>query len=299
MLLLTIVYDNEREDIIDGIKDLREYFKHKNVLIGISESIESDTHFLKIFCDEEINNRLKNLFNIHIATMLYNIVIDEFYKRDITSFLSDTYFFLKYDEIKEIKEESLKVLKQDGKIVDENSIYCINKKNSIIDKIVECISENKEININGFVTFRMKELMEDIEGIIDKVVEKYMVEREYNEFIKLLKYFVEIQESKLDYLSIGIKEDGSYLLEDKDGLDISEKLFDDLSELKYKEDTNVEDILISSLITNSPEKIVIHCVENCRNRELIDTIKKVFTNRVTLCNDCGTCRQIKDSLNKV
>ena len=35
----------------------------------------------------------------------------------------------------------------------------------------------------------MRELREDIEFIIDKV-EKYMVEKEYTEFIKLLKYFV-------------------------------------------------------------------------------------------------------------
>ena len=35
----------------------------------------------------------------------------------------------------------------------------------------------------------MRELREDIEEIIDKVVEKYMVEKEYKEFIRLLKIF--------------------------------------------------------------------------------------------------------------
>ena len=37
-------------------------------------------------------------------------------------------------------------------------IYCINKINSIIEKIKDCIEENEEININGFITFRMREL---------------------------------------------------------------------------------------------------------------------------------------------
>ena len=46
----------------------------------------------------------------------------------------------------------------------------------------------------------MKELREDIEEIIDKVVEEYMVEKEYREFVKLLKYFVDIQESKIEKL---------------------------------------------------------------------------------------------------
>jgi putative sporulation protein YtxC len=299
MLLLTVVYSKEREDVIEGINNVKEYFKSKNKVIGISESIESNTHFVKIFCEEEIDDKLRNMFNIHIANILYNVVIDEFYNKDMMNFLSDTYFFLKYDEIKEIRDNSLEVLKDEGPIIDENSIYCINKKNAIIDKIVQCIDENKEININGFMTFRMKELKDDLEGIIDKIVEKYMAEKEYNEFIKLLKYFVEIQESKIDLMNIEVSSDGKYIIRDKKGDDITESLFSDLSDLRYRENTNDEDILISVLITNSPEKIVIHCAENCKNSELIDTVKKVFTNRVEFCDDCKVCKKIKGSIHKV
>lgn len=299
MLLLTVVYDKEREDIVDGINNIKEYFKSKNIVIGISESIESNTHFVKIFCEEEIKGRLRNVFNIHIANILYNVVIDEFYNKDMMDFLSDTYFFLKYDEIKEIKENSMETLKGEGSIVDENSVYCINKRNAIIDKIVQCIDENKEINISGFITFRMKELKDDLETIIDKIVEKYMVEKEYNEFIKLLKYFVEVQESKIDLINIDINSDGKYIIRDKNDNDITEKLFSDLNDLRYRENTNVEDILISVLITNSPEKIIIHCVDNCTNSELVDTIKKVFTDRVEFCDECNVCKKIKCSIHKV
>ena len=241
---------------------------------------------------KKLKDRLRNVFNIHIANILYNVVIDEFYNKDMMDFLSDTYFFLKYDEIKEIKENSIETLKGEGSIVDENSIYCINKRNAIIDKIVQCIDENKEINISGFITFRMKELKDDLETIIDKIVEKYMVEKEYNEFIKLLKYFVEIQESKIDLINIDINNDGKYIIRDKSDNDITEKLFSDLNDLRYRENTNVEDILISVLITNSPEKIIIHCAENCRNSELIDTIKKVFTDRVEFCDDCKPVKKL-------
>lgn len=299
MLLLTVVYSEEREDIVDGINKVKEYFKSKNKVIGISESIQSNTHFVKIFCEEEIDDRLRNIFNINVANILYNVVIDEFYNKDMMEFLSDTYFFLKYDEIKEIRDTSLEILKGEGAIIDENSIYCINKRNQIIDKIAQCIDENREININGFMTFRMKELRDDLESIIDKIVEKYMVEKEYNEFIKLLKYFVEIQESKIDLMNIEIDRDGKYILRDEKGNDITERLFGELNDLRYRENTNDEDILISVLITNSPEKIVIHCVENCRNEELIDTVKKVFTNRVEFCDDCKSCKKNKSTLHKV
>lgn len=299
MLLLTVVYDTEREDIIEGINNIKEYFRNKNIVIGISESIESNTHFVKIFCEEEINAKLRNMFNIHVANILYNVVIDEFYRKDMMNTLSDTYFFLRYDELREIKNRSIEILKCEGSIVDESSIYCMNKRNNIIDKIIQCIGENKEINIKGFITFRMKELKGDLEAIIDKVVEKYMVEKEYNEFIKLLKYFVEIQESKIDLVNIEINNQGKYTVKDKNLNDITEILFSDLNDLRYRENTNVEDMIISVLITNAPEKIIIHCVENCRNSELIDTVNKVFTDRVEYCDSCESCKQIKQNIHRV
>lgn len=300
MLLTTIVYNKEKESVIHGIQELKEYFRHKGVLIGIYESIESDTHFLKLFCDREINNKLMNIYNMYIANIIYDIVIDEFYEKDILAFLSDEYFFLKYEELEEIRLESLKVLKGKMTIIDENSIFCINKRNDILDKISNCINENNEINIEGFITFRIRELLDDLESIIDKVVEKYMVDKEYNEFIKLLKYFVEIQESKIDYLSIIIDNDGKYIIKDKEG-DITESFFKDLKALKCSKNINsdLDDVLISALITNSPDKIVIHCAENCRNSELIDTIEKVFTDRVEFCNSCSICKSVKSNLNRV
>ncbi|AGY75573.1 MULTISPECIES: putative sporulation protein YtxC [Clostridium] len=299
MLLLTMVYSKERECIIQGIRDLKEYFKNKNVLIGIYENIEKGTHFLKVFCDGEINNKLMNIFNMCVSNIIYNILVDEFYEKDAMLFLSDTYFFLKYEDLEKIGEKSMEVLKGRSTIIDENSIYCINKKNDILNKISDCMAENKEINVDGFITFRRKEIFNDLEVIVDKVVEKYMVEKEYDEFIKLLKYFVDIQESKIDYVNIIIDNDGSYIIKNKKGEEITDNFFRDLTELRYGNDTYSDDVLISALITNSPEKIVIHCVENCKNTELIDTIKKVFTHKVQFCNNCGICKTIKNSLNRV
>ncbi|MCH3962830.1 MAG: putative sporulation protein YtxC [Clostridium sp.] len=287
MPLLILVYKAEKENIINGIRAMREYFKGKNINIGISEKMESDTHFLKIFSDSELNERLKNIFNIYIADILYSIMVDEFYKKDMDNFLSETYFFLNTGEIEWIKKESINCIKGNISIIDENSVYCINKKNDIIEKIIRCIDENNNINVEGFVTFRMKNILDDFESIVDKVVEKYMVEKEYDEFIKLLKYFVEIQESKIDYLDIVIQDSGNYIIRDENGADITNKLFNELDECRNNNAATSEDMLISTLITNAPERISIHSIENCRNEELIDTIQKVFTDRVKLFNKCN------------
>lgn len=286
MLLLTVVYDNSKEDILEAINEMKKYFRDRDIVVGFSESMENNTHFLKIFCEDSIvNKRFMNIFNLYMSNILYNVVIDEFYKKEMQGFLTDTYFFLKYDEIKDIKRLSLEALKSEGAILNEYMVYFRNRKNSIIQKIIECIEENKEINIKGFITFRMKELLEDLESIIDKVVESYMVEKEYNEFINLLKYFVEIQDSKIEKVNILIQKDGSYKVEDEIGNNIMDTLFSDLSEAKFTGNVNVEDMLISGLITNAPKSVIIHGAENCINKEVIDTIKKVFEDRAIICNE--------------
>ncbi|AYD39774.1 putative sporulation protein YtxC [Clostridium fermenticellae] len=294
MLLLTVVYDDKREDLIYDIENVVRYFKEKNFIMGISENIQSNTHFVKVFCDGELSEKVYNLFNMNVAGIIYNIVINEFCDKHLFELLSDTYFFLGYDEIDQIMKNIKSVLKGYGYKFDQNSIYCMNKKNMILDKIADCIRENNEININGFIRFRMNDLQDDLESIVDKIVEQYMVEKEYNDFIKLLKYFVEIQESRIDEIDIVITEYGKYLLRDATGKDITRELLMDLDEIQYKQNSNEEDVIIGILITNCPKNIVIHGMENIQNEEFIGTIKNIFKDRVKICEVCDSCSAVED-----
>jgi hypothetical protein len=55
---------------------------------------------------------------------------------------------------------------------------------------------------------------------------------------------------------------------------------------------NFDDLLVSTLITLAPKLITIHCISSFKNKELLETIKNVFTNRVLICNGCNLCSQI-------
>jgi putative sporulation protein YtxC len=296
MLMITVVYDDEKEGIAEGIRSMVECFKEKKINIGISESLQDKTHFIKILCgDECVNSNFINTFNVNMANVIYNIIINEFYTKSMQEFLTSTYFFLRYDEIKEVKELSLYALKCDGPLIDEDSIYFMNRKNKVIEKITDYLRENDEINIRGFITFRMKDIKEEFEDVIDRVVEKYMVEKEYNEFIKLLKYFVDIQDSKIDEVDIIMQPDGNYLIQDSDGNDIMNRFLSDLSDTKFSGTINIDDMLISGLITNAPAKVVIHSPENCTNKEMLDTIKNVFLDKVLFCSSCKICMEMKNT----
>ena len=231
---------------------------------------------------------------MYVSNILYRIVIENYRKKEMFEFLTDNYFFLKQNEILEIENEIMKVLKCEDLNDKEGSVYCLNRINSIINKIQECISENQEINVDGFLTFRMRKLRKEIEEVIEKVIEMYMVEKEYNEFVKLLKYFVNIQECKIEEVNIIINEDNKYKVEDKEGRDLYKDFLKELTGDEKDLEVNIEDILISGLITSSPENIVIHGKENCNNKEFLETIENVFGNKVRYCDKIDECIEIKN-----
>nr|WP_269205510.1 MULTISPECIES: putative sporulation protein YtxC [Clostridium] len=293
---MTIICD-DKEDIVDGLNEMKRYFEEKNIILGISESMSSRLHFIKIFCSEfELSSKLKNKFSLYIANIIYNIVVKEFYREEMYSYLTDSYFFLKYEEMQEVINRSIEILSNSEKITDEDTIYCMNKKNDIIDKIKECIDENDTINIRGFITFRMKQLRKDFECIVSKVVEKYIAKKEYDEFIKLLKYFVDIQESKIKELNIIIQNDGSYLIQDENKKDMMEDMFKELTGINSTQDVEDDDLIISGLITYCPENIVIYNKENSKNKEMINTIEEVFKGRVKFCEENKKLDKIKNTI---
>lgn len=297
MLLGTLGFENYEDKIITGIKQLRELYRSNNANIGYSESMEENTHFIKIFCEDDMDVKLIKKFDFYLANLVYSIAADEFIIRYMDPFLVDSYFFLSYDEIEEVKKECIEILKNHEKKITDNTICYYNRINSIVSKIQNLIKENREININGFITFRMKELNEDFIYILDKIVDRCMVDKEYSEFIKLLSYFVEIQDAKIEEVNIVIDEKGGYTYKNSNNIDIKNELFSELFDVKFNKSINEDDMLISGLITNSPKKIVIHCSENAINGEVIDTIIKVFGDRVQLCNHCKLCSNIKNNFN--
>ena len=293
MLVMKIVH-NDEIDLVHELQELREILKKKNITIGLVESGEGSSHLIKVMCNEECyNEKIKRMIYLYISNILYNIVIEKYREKELFNFLTETYFFLKQEEILEVEEMIMKFLRSEENLKDEKMIFCISKINSIIEKIKTCLEENEEINIKGFITFRMKELREDIEEIIDKVVEEYMVEKEYKEFVKLLKYFVDIQESKIEKINIYIHEGGGYELKDGYGNDIFNEFMKELSECKIDTEAKIEDIIISGLITNAPKQVIIHHKENCLNAEFIETIVNVFGDRVFYCTGCTNCKTSK------
>ncbi|PJI09683.1 MULTISPECIES: putative sporulation protein YtxC [Clostridium] len=291
MLIKTIVAMDKVNYLISSIQEIESLFKKENINMGICESVEDKNHFIKVICDDSVyNNDIKKKFNRYFSKVIYDILAMEFCVSNLNCMLEDSYFFLNSDEMNEIRELCINAILKDNDINDEEIFY-LNKKNFILKEINECLSEYDQVNINGFLIFRMKSIETNLKGIIDKVIERYMIEKEYDEFIKLLKYFVDMQESKIEIINIYVLKDGKYKITDKNEVDVTEKVMSELSGSKFKNDINADDMLISGLITACPEKIIIHDDDNFINKEILNTIQNVFERKVVFCNSVSVSRK--------
>lgn len=154
-------------------------------------------------------------------------------------------------------------------------------RESIFYRVDKYIENNNYIDIDGFVKFRMKELIGYISNIADSALEEYLVKKDYDEFISVLKYFIKVQDTKIDTLKIYIRKDNSFILYDKNDNIIENENDKELMDMFIKENLNYEDFLISTLLSLCPNHIIIYdSLKTNSSREMVDTIKAIFENRV-------------------
>ncbi len=178
--------------------------------------------------------------------------------------------------------------RSDKKMVISCILKCIDT-DEITSLITDFISENMHVHLGGFVLFRMKDYLACFEDEIDFAVDEYIQQRRYQDFVRFLKFFVDIQDPAVDEVNLLVGSSGDYRLLDSDGLPISKELLDST----YCEISALDDddgyIMLNDLISLAPKHITIHCKFGDKSDEPIKIIKEIFAERVNFCHHCIIC----------
>jgi putative sporulation protein YtxC len=293
MQFLSIGVGGCKNSIAEKIKKELQHLKNKNIDCKVDEvttdgcasiicSIEEDgTHSDKFFQSYKIMKAL-------VSNVLGDYIIYQYEEKLIGRIINNNYCYFNSIERSEILKLALKIIRNEEKSF-LNSLFRLRRRNIIVRKLIEYFECSDNLIIEGFVNFRLKEYIKDLEEIVDRAVDDFLMEREYKEFIRLLKYFVDIQVPKYDTNHVIADYDGKYaLLDEKKNEITGECIHEFINEISDGE-INYDDLLVSSLITFAPKKIVIHCKGQLKNKELLETIKSVFSGKVVLCSGCEMC----------
>lgn len=265
---------NNRE-IIDYLLNKFDKIDFANISY-IDKKFKIYYNFIIHYNGEELDEFYKILCNIITDTIL------KFYEINIIKrILSFNYFYFDEFERKKIQEICVKSL-------ESNKLK--NRNKTIYTKVQKYFKSNKAMILDGFVTFRIKEYIEKIDELVDEGVNKYIIEKEYAEFISLLKMYVNSKEAETEEVHLIYTNGESILLDkNKDIITISNNSFN----AKYLSDITFSsnDFALNALLSLLPKKINIHLIT--KKDEFIDTLGLIFENRVYICNDCNICRTYK------
>ncbi len=230
------------------------------------------------------------LFINKISSVLSLLVIDELEPYLLERIIKANYFYFDFNERKQILELCFEMTGNDFYDTFDK------KLNSLFNSFYEFLLKNKSIVLHGFINFRIKNYLEILDNVVNEAVNSYIIEKEYLEFISLLKLYINSQKSGCELVHIIYNNEESILLdENKEIISVSK----DALNTKYLSDISFSsnDYTLNSLLTLLPKKIYIHLID-CYIDEFITTLKAIFEEKVTICTDCDICRLYSSSSKK-
>jgi len=211
------------------------------------------------------------------AELITNTIIKYYEEKVISRIKNSNYFYFEEYEKKVIIENCKELCK----------VEFLEKKEKLYLAVEEYIKENKAIVLEGIINFRIREYIKVLDNIVDMAVNQYIIEKEYTEFINLLKIYINTTEAGINTLHLIYINGESILLdEEKNMIPMS----DNIINAKYLSDITFSsnDYALNTLLGMLPKKLEIHLID--KEDEFINTLKLIFEDRISLCKECNICK---------
>lgn len=223
----------------------------------------------------------RKLFICKLSEVLTKCILKFYESIIVTRVINCDFFYFEQAEKNIIYNNCMEILK------DDSSGELTLRKEKIFSSLIEYISEHKFFILDGFVNFRLFEYDSLVEECVDIAVNKYIIDKEYREFIDLLSGYINSQASKLDTVHMIYSNAEPILLDDQNNILVYDNQFENpkyLSDITFSS----KDFCLNTLLNLLPRRIVVHLL--IEEDEFIETLRQIFGNRLMICKECNICR---------
>ncbi len=213
-----------------------------------------------------------------LAEKLTDVVLPKYELRILHEILRHNFIDFSVDETEEIIKTA------------QNSINIFNQiynRAIFVKNLTNIIENSNNISIEGFLNFRIAEYRRIAYMLISDAIEQFLIKEEYNDFIKMIKYYADISQSQIDLIHIIPNSDGSFMFYNFK----KERIRFEIEEINSIEIfVTTQDMLMSILISLIPKRIIWHENRDCNLENIKSTIKQIFDNRFSVCKGCELCK---------
>lgn len=146
------------------------------------------------------------------------------------------------------------------------------------------------LHLAGVMRFRARSVLQATDTGVEEFIAQFLADREYEEFVSLLRYMLESQPATRKIMHVFCTDDRMWLCDETGQLITDNEVTDAAHLVSNEGEVNAEDLAMSVLITNSPCKIVIHdTTHDAPWPSFAETVERVFLERAERCHDCEAC----------
>lgn len=241
-----------------------------------------------VFQDQDIIS----IFHYQLAELLSEIITLCWEGRLIRRRIEKEYRSMPANDQLAIACRAREFMRQDNDNEALNMILKFGRKSRISNRISEYLHGSNTMNVDGMVNFRLKDYLREIRFAVDLAYEDLKNEKQFNEFVRLLKHYVDSQAPKVIEVHLMWPPAGTFSLWNEKGVSIEHELNDICLTDLLDSGTSLDDILISLLINLAPRRLVFHAGQELPDNEPMRIIRRVFQDRLSVCGGCPRCRII-------
>lgn len=260
-----------------------------------------DNHLdIQDFLMSEISNSsISNIYYSKHSFKIYDNIIVHYTGEDISQFYNFlsviiTNAILKFYEPKIIKKMIEKdyfyfdKIEKDAIFDEYYSLLSLCEDRKIGHNIQEYIESNKSMVLSGFVTFRLKNYIEFLNELLESAVSKFVLDKEYFEFVSLLKSYVDSKiPNPINVNLIYVNHNSILVDENGDIIEYEDFNSEYLSDITFSDN----DYALNTLIGKLPQEILVHLISP--KDEYIDTLELIFGEKLKICTGCDICSAYK------
>ena len=266
---------NNNNIILDYLLNEIENIDLENTYI----SKNSFKYYKNIIVHYKGNNT--KLFVYKLSNILTDCIFKFYEKNIIKRIINSDFCYFDSVEKSCIYENCLEILDE------KDTKDFVMRKENVFSCLYEYISNYKFFILDGFVNFRLFEYTSILSEVVDIAVNKFIIDKEYKEFIGLLQGYISSQDSKTDEIHVIYSKSEPILLDKKENILVYNK---DFSHPKYLSDISFSsnDYCLNALLNLLPKKIILHLLVD--EDEFVTTLKLIFGKRLMVCKECNICR---------
>jgi len=230
-------------------------------------------------------NMVQKIHRYYLANALAETILLHWEKEHVRQIIKTKHHLIE-DNCQMVTNKALDYL---NKGLGQVRGYRVNRKTNLVTQILSCLDDSSVFDIEGFLRFRAQEYKGEVNKAVEYALDEYVIEKEYMEFIQLLKHFVDSQKPRVEWLHVGMTTLGKFHLYNNEGVKVTHQYLEDY-QLDNVHELGYEDLLVSALIAVAPHQITLH-IRYEGFKDTLHTIRSVFGDRVSDCHGCTLCEK--------